>query len=382
MTTKSHGLGISRIVPVSRRLVVPVTAYAGGRIVVLMGQLVSGVGVRSIPYRSAFFRYDAAWYLSAARSGYPAHIATSADGRAIQSTIAFFPLYPMTVRIVARLTGLGYTTASQLVVTLAGAAGVVGVWFVARRVWGDDVADRTAVVFCVFPGFMVWGLGYAEPLAVAFAAACLLALLEERWFLAGACGAVATATRPNMLVLVLCCAVVAIPAARRQRRLAPLVAPLLTPAGWAAFMVYLWRHTGDLGAWWRVEHGGWNEHFDAGLEVYRRARQIFTRPFAAPFGALDALIATSAMLVAIGLAWMLWRSRAPLVLLVYSYALIVLSLVSGLGVRPRFLATAFPLFAAPALRLRAVPLAIVVAVAAGALLALTVITTTTVYVTP
>jgi hypothetical protein len=55
---------------------------------------------------------------------------------------------------------------------------------------------------------------------------------------------------------------------------------------------------------------------------------------------------------------------------------------AGLGVRPRFVETAFPLLAALAVRLRAVPLAITVAVAAGALLALTVITTTTVYVTP
>lgn len=371
-----------RLLTTARLLAVPLAAYTGGRVIVLMGQAVSGLGVRPASYRSAFLRYDASWYLRAARSGYPAQVVASA-GRAQQSTIAFFPLYPMLVRLVARVTGLEYTAAAQLVVTLAGVASVVAVWFVVRRVWGKDVADRTAVLFCFFPGFMVWGMGYAEPVTVALAAACLLALLEQRWLVAGLCAAAATAARPNAAVLVLCCVVAAVVAARRERRLGPLIAPLLAPAGWVAFMVFLWQRTGDLGAWQRVEHDGWNQHFDGGLEVLRRVRQIFTQPFAAPFGALDALVATGAVVVAIGLGWALWRSRAPLVLLVYSYALVVLSLGwAGLGVRPRFVETAFPLLAALAVRVRAVPLAITVAVAAGALLALTVITTSTVYVTP
>jgi hypothetical protein len=347
-----------------------------------MGQLVSGLTGDGTPFRAAFLRFDAAWYFNIARTGYPGTIET-VDGRAQQSSIAFFPLFPSMVRVFRNITGLSTVTSAQIVVTTAGLVSVIMVWLLVQRVWDTSVADRTAVLFCFFPGFMVWGFGYAEPLTVALAAACLLALIEERWLIAGLCAAVATATRPNALVLVLCCAVAAAIAVRRSRRLTPLVAPILAPAGAVAFMLFLWQRTGELGAWFRVSRDGWNQHFDGGIEVLRRVQDIFTEVVAAPNGGLDALIVTATTVIAFGLAWALWRAHPPVVLLVYSYALIGLALLSaGLGVRPRYVETAFPLLAAGAAHLRGVPLAIVAGVATGALLALTVVTTTTVYVTP
>src|SRR4051794_16804619 len=46
--------------------------------------------------------WDTGWYLELARHGYPSVVPEQA-GRAVQSTLGFFPLYPLTVRAVHHL---------------------------------------------------------------------------------------------------------------------------------------------------------------------------------------------------------------------------------------------------------------------------------------
>ena len=94
-------------------------------------------------------------------------------------------------------------------------------------------------------------------------------------------------------------------------------------------------------------------------------------------------------LVILGIAFIvvagavLVRARPPGILLVYTVGTVALALASQtLGARPRFVLTAFPLVAVLGARLRPRALAPVLAVSAGLLCWLTVLTTTTVLATP
>src|SRR5205814_4008461 len=128
-------------------------------------------------------------------------------------------------------------------------------------------ADRAALLFTFLPGAFIFSYAYAEGLMLCLALVCLAALDRGRWVRAGIAGALATATRPNAVVLVACAAWAAGMAIRTRRDWRSLIAVVLTPVGILSFVAYLSAHTGDANAWWRVQHEGWGQRFDAGYGI-------------------------------------------------------------------------------------------------------------------
>ena len=161
--------------------------------------------------------YDANFYLGIAGHGYTGDPAKA----------AFFPLFPLLVHFTSFLTGGDYPLAGLIVSVACGAASAVGVWALAARVCGRRVADRAVALYCVFPGAMTFGMLYSEPLAVALGAAALLALLDRRWLLAGIIGALSTAERPTLIVLVAVSGVAAAQAIWTRREWRALLAARL-----------------------------------------------------------------------------------------------------------------------------------------------------------
>ncbi len=162
------------------------------------------------------------------------------------------------------MTGLSTLHAAILVSFVLGAAATVLVWQLAARLVGRDKANRATALFVFFPGAFVLSMAYAETLMIVAAAACLLFLLDRRWTLAGLAGAVATATRPNGIAVLIACAVVAAVAMLRRREWAALRAPLLAACGVGSFFTYLWIRTGHLNAWFESERVMWHDHFSVG----------------------------------------------------------------------------------------------------------------------
>ncbi|WP_258726416.1 hypothetical protein [Cellulomonas sp. NS3] len=136
-----------------------------------------------------WFQYDAGWYYSIATDGY-----FFAPGQ--QSSIAFFPVYPLGVRGLGALVG-DVQVAGSLLGVLAGGFAVL---LFGRWVW-DRLPRRAAVtaiaVLMLYPySFFLYGAMYADSLFLLCAVGAFL-LLERRWFwAAGLVGALATAGRP------------------------------------------------------------------------------------------------------------------------------------------------------------------------------------------
>ena len=256
----------------------------------------------------------------------------------MQSSIAFFPLYPLLVRGLDRVLPGGADVAGAVLALLIGAAATVVVWMVAGKLADRRVADRAAVLFAFSPGAFVLSLVYAEGLLVLLSAACLLALLERRWLLAGVLAALAGATRPNATAAMLACAWAAGVAIWKDREWRAAIAPALAPIGMLAFFVFLWWHTGETLIWFRVESQGWGEQIDFGRSNIGVFADLFTRPLHNP----NHLVLAASMVAAVVLMVILVRAKLPAILNVYALSGLGLVLASHINARPRFIFVAFP----------------------------------------
>lgn len=295
-------------------------------------------------------RWDGTWYARVASEGYPAHTVHSA------STLGFFPLLPLAMRLVGlALPGPlhSFVLAGVLVSCLGGLIATLLVQRLATGWWGEASGRRAAVLFCFFPGSVVFSMAYGEGLLIPLAAGCILALQQRRWVLAGALAGVATAVQPDALALFPVCAASAALELRRggwisRKARASLLAPALSLTGIAAFALYLWARTGTPFATLQAQRYGWREKFNPlaivhqGEDIWHELTQINAPHFALNLSPVAGLIGVIILLA--GLRLLL---RRPLTVsieaLVWTVGIALLALGSeNVAPSPRILITAFP----------------------------------------
>jgi hypothetical protein len=147
------------------------------------------------PWWEGWVNWDSGWYRQIALYGYD-----YTPGR--QGPVAFFPLYPMLMRVGRSL--VGSVTGSGVVVTLASgvaAAVLVARWF--RERLSPDAAWTALLLFLLYPySFYLFGPLYADALFLLAVIGSFTALERGHPWLAGLIGAAATASRPLGVVLV------------------------------------------------------------------------------------------------------------------------------------------------------------------------------------
>jgi hypothetical protein len=316
--------------------------------------------------------WDGGWYIAAAQHGWP-HAVPVANGWPAFSTLAFFPAFPLAIRAVAFL-GIGWISAGVLVTLAFQVVMVILVWQLAKEIWSEAAADRGLLLFLFGPGAVAFALIYSESMLFAAAAACLLALRRRWWVVAGLCAAVGTAVRPVGIALVGCCLWEAISVLRSERQWRSLVAPLLAPLGVVSWTGYLWAHTGNPFIWSQAEKA-WDDSFDPFTLIKRFFFHEVThngQPLAHTLPLGGALLCLVALVL-------LFKARAPAMLMVYSIIVVAISISSRtVGLRPRLIETAIPLVLVFGYWLKGQLFSIVLAcagVALGALLMLTLTTT-------
>jgi len=312
-------------------------------------------------------RWDGQWFIRAAADGWPRHLPLN-QGHVARSTIAFFPLFPLSIRWLSDLTGLSLLGAGITIATVTGGLAMVAIWALVRHYTDQRAADRATLLVAMFPGSFVLSLVYSEGFAITFLALGLLALMRRRWLLAGLLGLLASATTPVALafeVSCLWCAYCEVTGGRNWRSLA---APLLAPLGFLSYQGWIWRHTGNLAAWRMTERGGWKSYPSIAYPVHTMA--IFLRdPIAT--NKTDDLLFVGTVLAIVG-AVVAIRSRMPMPMLLYGLSAAALGLISApIGLRPRFVLLAFPLIIAVGTWLRGRAYATVLALSVGLLIGLT-----------
>lgn len=297
------------------------------------------------PILDVLTSWDGIWYMRIVRQGYPREVQPNVTYEVDDARAAFFPAYPKLVQLADAVLPFNEVFASLFVNLVLGFTGMLLVGILARHRWGDAVGEKTMVLFVLFPGSFVLSFAYTEALLLTLAAACLLALERERWFVAGVLAATGAATRPNGLALTAACLAAAFVAARRSsaagwRRWLPLSAPLLAPIGFVAFQLWLGQHTGERGVWFRVQTEAWGEGASFGLTAVSRSFRAFARPLTSPTDVITMVSVFTTVL----LLYMAWRYRLSWPMSAYVAGVLFLMLMpSTVTARPRFVYTAFPL---------------------------------------
>jgi MFS family permease len=161
----------------------------------------------------------------------------------IWPNIAFFPLYPLLIRVFMPLVFGSATIAALLIANLALFVAVLLLFDLVASDFDHITAYRSVLMLLLFPTSFYLVAGYTESLALALAVAAVWAMRRERWWLAGAAGFFLALTRvPGIMIApVLTCAYLQHHSWNWRALLRPpFLAVLLPPLGLASFMLYQW----------------------------------------------------------------------------------------------------------------------------------------------
>jgi hypothetical protein len=220
----------------------------------------------------ALAKWDGVHYLQIARSGYDHKLTFLHDGRPSRMDIAFFPLYPLLMRLTHVVTRLPIEVAGLLVSLLASLATAVGLGVLFEPLYGRRAALMTVTLWAVGIDAIVQSMLYGQSLIAAFVVWGVIAVRRRRFLLAGAAAFSAGLTHSTGLGLIVTVMVGAALAIREDLRrnawraaAAPAAACVLAPLGLLGYIVFLALRFHRADAWFLAESApGWNSGFDAG----------------------------------------------------------------------------------------------------------------------
>jgi Mannosyltransferase (PIG-V) len=185
-------------------------------------------------------RWDSIWYVQIAHTGY----SNSHDP-------AFFPLYPLLIRVAGWLVG-SFPLAGLLVSLVSLLVALQIVHRLTEFELGAESAGATVVLLAFTPMAVFFSAVYTESLFLALSAGMFLAARRERWWLAGMLGGLAAATRVTGVLLVIPFAMMFWEQRKRAERGSPpglvlgmrrhgakVLWGLLIPAGVIAYSAFL-----------------------------------------------------------------------------------------------------------------------------------------------
>lgn len=318
------------------------TLFAAIRLAGILVLVFSATLMGRPPLKHLAHSWDSVWYLHIAEHGYGTRIHVSETG-ALQTDWAFFPLYPVLIKVLSRVLHVSPGAAAVLIAWSAAALAVYGIYAIVHRLHGRAVATVLVALWAALPHSVVLSLAYTESLFSALAAWSLYAVLKGRWSTAGALAALAGLTRPSGIAAAAAVITAAgYEAVRRRGRVPPRLwaGALLAPLGWAGYVLWVGKRTGDLLHGYFDVQSAWDSRLDFGTGTLRFLKGLLRHGG----GAVQPL---ALMIVAAGLVLfiLLCMDRAPLPLVVFAGVLLAMVIVvSGpFSSKPRFLLPAFPL---------------------------------------
>jgi hypothetical protein len=235
-----------------------------------------------------FAAWDSGWYFDIATRGYY----YSADG---QSSIAFFPLYPMAMRALAWPFGSSDAAVWGAGIAISYAAFFLGLLVLhglSERMCGDRETARRAVLYMsVFPFSFFLARVYPSGLFFLLTVLAVSAAHRSRWWPAGLYGGLAALTRPQGILIAIPLGLMALKGGRSREVLTRLVAMAPIPMAFIAYNLYIGALAGHPLAWLASEkewgyslgHPPWEQLLGliAKLERYGLYDYFFTSELAA-----------------------------------------------------------------------------------------------------
>jgi hypothetical protein len=193
-------------------------------------------------------RWDAAWYLDIAQNGYYLR------GEGQQANVVFFPLYPMLVRLAGYLTGGNLVLAGWIVSSIFLALAVAMLTRLTQEFHSDIEPTQPALFLLAFPTAFYLNAVYTESLFLFLSLSVVYFALQRHFILAGACAALASATRVAGVFLFVVLVVEFVQAYGWRALFSVRVWPLaLAPIGITVFFIHHWIEFGDFFLYLQVQ---------------------------------------------------------------------------------------------------------------------------------
>ena len=201
---------------------------------------VSDAGSAPAGYLTAVTNWDGQWYWDIASDGYPTELPTGADGRVIQNSWAFCPLYPSIVRVVMTLTGFDFPIAATITSLTFGLAASLYLFRIVSA-WSDRLGGLIAVALLnAFTSAPVLNMAYADSLALLLVLIAIRCLSAQRFVVTAGILVLLAFTRNIVGAMALTFVVLAVWRATKHRSLDRDARFLMLLAGWSALLTFAW----------------------------------------------------------------------------------------------------------------------------------------------
>jgi hypothetical protein len=292
-------------------------------------------------------RWDSGWYLTIAQEGYE-HI------HAAQSSIAFFPMFPLSMRYLDQILPGSDILAGLIMVHIALFAALIYIYKLVQIDYPEIVAWRALFFTLIFPASFFFSALYTESYLLLGFVGTLYHARRGQWLLAGAFGIFTGLTKLIGIVLIIPVGLELIKQGHLQLRrenLRPFIGTALVPMGAVAYLASIHIQYGDF-----REYFGAQEHWQRQTfspEPFVLLFNVLTRnppelyPYPANITAIHAMFTVkdmAALFLFLAAGIYLWLRVRP------SYGAIVLAgaMVPALSGTPlaltRYMAILFPVF--------------------------------------
>jgi hypothetical protein len=260
--------GVSIAFVITRLMVAVVTYFSMILIPVLPGADHWRYNPRNV-IPDGLIRWDSWSYISIVNNGYSLKA----------NTTAFFPLYPLLIRLISSLKG-NLWTSGLWISNISFLIALFYIYALSKQEFDDGTASRTVFYIAAAPAAFFFSTVYTESVFLLFLAACFYYSRNGKWLLAAIAGALASATRLTGVLAasfilfealwqqgvrfvpkpwnlqaqinILTVDVHTLPKARKG-----IFASIFSSSGLIAYMVFLYQKFGDPLAFLRAENS-WN----------------------------------------------------------------------------------------------------------------------------
>jgi len=181
-------------------------------------------------------RWDSGWYTAVAKYGYYLNPGEN-------STVVFFPLYPLLITGLTEISAMDYFYAGQLISWLALFFALIYFYKLLRLDFEEKRSYSILLYLLVFPWSFFLSAVYTESLFLLLVTASFYYARKQNWLLASTFGFFASLTRITGIFLLPALAYEYLVQNKKLEAKAFWLA--LIPAGLATFMLYLKIKTGD-----------------------------------------------------------------------------------------------------------------------------------------
>jgi hypothetical protein len=287
--------------------------------------------------------WDSYWYINIAEDGYSAQIGT--DFSKTQANYAFFPLYPMLMRLVGTFIGGKYFLAGIIV---SNVCLIVACFLFSRLVQlkSDRQTSLQSVKFLLLsPTAFIFSGVFTESLYLMLAVLCFYLAEKRQWLLVGITGFFLALSRSVGVLIIIPMLYEYFQSKEFQFKKIryDILFLLLIPLGLTLFAIYNYHLTGNFFAFSQIQ-SGWNRKLSDPLTALIKGfRRGLLQPDVKIIFKMKALLESTFSVAALGFLGVYFRkiSFSYWIFGIYS---IVIPLLAGVDSMPRFILPIFPLY--------------------------------------